>query len=176
MSRYRPPAAPRTALITPEGHKALKDEFDYLWRVRRPEVTRAVSEAAAMGDRSENAEYIYGKKLLREIDRRVRFLMKRLDDLKVVDSRPTDASRIYFGAWVEVEDAASGEVLALRIVGPDETDAARGWISIDAPMARALLKKAVDDEVTVERPAGRGVFYVLSVSYDGPPADAGAGS
>lgn len=170
MSRYRPPVAPRTALITPEGHKALKDELDHLWRVRRPEVTRAVSEAAAMGDRSENAEYIYGKKLLREIDRRVRFLMKRLDDLRVVEARPTDPSRVYFGAWVEVEDAETGELLSLRIVGPDETDAARGWISIDAPMARALLKKAVDDEVVVERPAGRGRFHVLSVSYDGPPA------
>ena len=171
MTRYRPPAAPRTALITPEGYKVLKDELDHLWRVRRPEVTRAVSEAAAMGDRSENAEYIYGKKLLREIDRRVRFLMKRIEVLKVVDTRPTDPTRIYFGAWVEVEDASSGEILALRIVGPDETDAGRGWISIDAPMARALLKKAVDDEVAVERPAGRGLFYVLSVSYE-PPSDA----
>jgi transcription elongation factor GreB len=166
MSRYRPPAAPRTALITPEGRKTLQDEFDFLWRVRRPEVTRAVSEAAAMGDRSENAEYIYGKKLLREIDSRVRFLMKRLEELKVVDTRPTDASRIFFGAWVELEDAATGDIQKLRIVGPDETDASRGWISIDAPMARALLKKAVDDEVVVERPAGRGVFYVLSVAYD----------
>lgn len=165
MSRYRPLAAPRTALITPEGHKALKDEFDFLWRVRRPEVTRAVSEAAAMGDRSENAEYIYGKKLLREIDRRVRFLMKRLEELKVVETLPTDTSRIYFGAWVEIEDAVTGDTLRLRIVGPDETDAGKGWISIDAPMARALLKKGVDDEVPVERPAGRGLYYVLAVSY-----------
>src|SRR6218665_348147 len=168
MSRYRPPATPRTALITPEGYKTMRDELDFLWHKRRPEVTRAVSEAAAMGDRSENAEYIYGKKLLREIDSRVRFLSKRIEALKVVDAKPTDASRIYFGAWVEVEDADSGEVLALRIVGPDETDAALGWISIDAPMARALLKKAVDDEVTVERPAGKGIFYVLSVSYEKP--------
>lgn len=169
MSRYRPPSAPRTALITPEGYRVMKEELDFLWHKRRPEVTRAVSEAAAMGDRSENAEYIYGKKLLREIDSRVRFLSKRLEALKVVDALPGDPSRIFFGAWVEIEDAESGEVLALRIVGPDETDAARGWISIDAPMARALLKKAVDDEVSVERPAGRGLFYVLSVSYD-PPA------
>ncbi|MFZ5560500.1 MAG: transcription elongation factor GreB [Pseudomonadota bacterium] len=168
MSRYRPPAAPRTALITPEGFQALKDEFDQLWRVRRPEVTRAVSEAAAMGDRSENAEYIYGKKLLREIDRRLRFLMKRLDELKVVKALPGDPARIYFGAWVEIEDAVSGEILRLRIVGPDETDAARGWISIDAPMARALLRKTIDDEVSVERPAGRGLFHVLSVSYVSP--------
>lgn len=166
MSRYRPPATPRTALVTPEGRKALKDEFDVLWFKRRPEVTRAVSEAAAMGDRSENAEYIYGKKLLREIDSRIRFLVKRLEELKVVATRPADISRIYFGAWVEVEDVDSGELLKLRIVGPDETDAAKGWISIDAPMARALLKKTVDDEVVVERPAGRAVFYVLSVSYE----------
>ncbi len=169
MSRYRPPATPRTALITPEGYQVLADELDHLWRVRRPEVTRAVSEAAAMGDRSENAEYIYGKKMLREIDSRVRFLRKRIESLKVVDTRPTDISRIYFGAWVEVEEADSGAILSLRIVGPDETDAARGWISIDAPMARALLKKTMDDEVVVERPAGRGVFHVLSVSYM-PPA------
>ena len=170
MSRYRPPSdsPPRTALITPEGHKTLSDELDYLWRVRRPEVTRAVSEAAAMGDRSENAEYIYGKKMLREIDRRVRFLTKRLEVLKVVGERPTDPTRIFFGAWVEAEEVESGEVLTFRIVGPDEIDTEKHWISIDAPMARAMLKKAVDDEVVVERPAGRGVFYVLSVSYDPP--------
>lgn len=146
----------------------MSDELDWLWRVRRPEVTRAVSEAAAMGDRSENAEYIYGKKLLREIDRRVRFLGKRLEVLKVVDQKPADLTRIFFGAWVEVEDAESGELLSFRIVGPDEIDTEKHWISIDAPMARAMLKKTVDDEVVVERPAGRGVFYVLSVSYEQP--------
>lgn len=166
MSRYRPPQPPSTFLITPEGHKTLKDEFDFLWKVRRPEVTRAVSEAAAMGDRSENAEYIYGKKLLREIDRRVRFLMKRLEVLKVVDQKPADTSRIFFGAWVEVEEAETGDLLRFRIVGPDEIDTARNWISIDAPMARAMLKKTVDDEVMVERPAGRALFYVLEVRYE----------
>jgi transcription elongation factor GreB len=149
----------------------MSDELDWLWRVRRPEVTRAVSEAAAMGDRSENAEYIYGKKLLREIDRRVRFLSKRLEVLKVVDQKPADQSRIFFGAWVEVEDASTGELLSFRIVGPDEIDTEKHWISIDAPMARAMLKKTVDDEVVVERPAGRGVFYVVSVSYEPPPAN-----
>jgi transcription elongation factor GreB len=169
MSNTPPPIAPRTVLITPEGYKVLRDELEYLWRVRRPEVTRAVSEAAAMGDRSENAEYIYGKKLLREIDRRVRFLSKRLEVLKVVDRKPTDTSRIFFGAWVAVEDADSGEVLAFRIVGSDETDTKKNWISIDAPMARAMLKKMVDDEVIVDRPAGRATFYVLSVSYETPP-------
>jgi transcription elongation factor GreB len=146
----------------------MSDELDWLWRVRRPEVTRAVSEAAAMGDRSENAEYIYGKKLLREIDRRVRFLSKRLEVLKVVGQKPADVSRIFFGAWVEVEDAGSGDLLSFRIVGPDEIDTEKHWISIDAPMARAMLKKTVDDEVVVERPSGRGVFYVLSVSYEAP--------
>lgn len=149
----------------------MSDELDWLWRVRRPEVTRAVSEAAAMGDRSENAEYIYGKKLLREIDRRVRFLSKRLEVLKVVDQKPADQSRIFFGAWVEVEEASTGELLSFRIVGPDEIDTEKHWISIDAPMARAMLKKTVDDEVVVERPAGRGVFYVVSVSYEPPPAN-----
>ncbi|HQV41660.1 MAG TPA: transcription elongation factor GreB [Moraxellaceae bacterium] len=175
MSRYRPPsdAPPPTALITPEGYKTMSDELDWLWRVRRPEVTRAVSEAAAMGDRSENAEYIYGKKLLREIDRRVRFLTKRIEVLKVVDQKPTDLTRIFFGAWVEVEEAESGEVLAFRIVGPDEINTEKHWISIDAPMARAMLKKAVDDEVAVERPLGRGVFYVLSISYE-PPVNVGS--
>lgn len=169
MSRQpeTPVTPPRPILITPEGHKTLRDELEYLWRVRRPEVTRAVTEAAAMGDRSENAEYIYGKKLLREIDRRVRFLSKRLENMKVVDQKPTDISRIFFGAWVTIEDADSGEELSFRIVGPDEIDTKRNWISIDAPMARAMLKKMVDDEVVVERPAGRAVFYVLRVSYDG---------
>ncbi len=155
MSRTpSPPPPQRTALITAEGYKTLKDELDYLWMTRRPEVTRAVSEAAAMGDRSENAEYIYGKKLLREIDRRLRFLSKRLEVLKVVDQKPADQGAIYFGAWVEVEEAESGEMLRFRIVGPDEIDTEKNWISIDAPMARAMLKKRVDDEVWVSRPAG----------------------
>ena len=157
--------APRRRYITKEGHARFGEEMRQLWNVERRKVVAEVQAAAAQGDRSENAEYIYGKKLLREIDRRVRFLVKRLEELKVVDTLPTDPSRIYFGAWVEIEDAASGEVLRLRIVGPDETDAGKGWISIDAPVARALLKKAVDDEVAVERPAGKGLYYVLAVRY-----------
>ncbi|HEX5276820.1 MAG TPA: transcription elongation factor GreB [Fluviicoccus sp.] len=165
MSRYRPPSVPKTPLITPEGYQTLVDELDYLWRVKRPEVTRSVSEAAAQGDRSENAEYIYGKKLLREIDRRVRFLEKRLPELRVVREKPSDPSRIFFGASVELEDVDTGEELQLRIVGPDEIDPKRNWISIDAPMARALLKKTIDDEVPVERPAGRAVFLVVDVRY-----------
>ncbi len=141
MSHYRPPAVPKTPLITPEGYQALADELDYLWRVKRPEVTRSVSEAAAQGDRSENAEYIYGKKLLREIDRRVRFLEKRLPELKVVREQPSDPGRIFFGAWVELEDIATGEELSLRIVGPDEIDPSVTGSSIDAPIGAGLAKK-----------------------------------
>lgn len=142
--------------------------MNYLWRVKRPQVTQSVAEAAALGDRSENAEYIYGKKQLREIDRRVRYLRKRLDVLKVVDRHPDDPTRIFFGAWVRLEDADGHEHL-YRIVGPDEFEPSRGWISMDSPMARALLGKSVDDEVYVERPGGTASFVVLDVSYD-PPA------
>lgn len=156
----------RSDLITPEGYKKLQDELDYLWRVKRPEVTRSVSEAAAQGDRSENAEYIYGKKLLREIDRRVRFLQKRIPELKVVSEKPKDRQRIFFGAWVTLEDVDSEERLSFRIVGADEIDTKKNWISIDAPMAKALLKKVVDDEITVERPMGKATFWVVSVSYE----------
>lgn len=166
MSRYyRPPPVPKSPLITPEGYKTLQDELDYLWRVKRPEVTRSVSEAAAQGDRSENAEYIYGKKLLREIDRRVRFLEKRLPELRVVSEKPSDQSRIFFGAWVELEDCDTGEELKFRIVGCDEIDPKKNWISIEAPMAKALLKKTLDDEVSVDRPIGKATFIVLDVRY-----------
>ncbi len=166
MSYYRSPLPPKSNLITPEGYKNLQDELDYLWRVKRPEVTRSVSEAAAQGDRSENAEYIYGKKLLREIDRRVRFLQKRIPELKVVSEKPKDRQRIFFGAWVTLEDVDSEERLSFRIVGTDEMDTKKNGISIDAPMAKALLKKVVDDEVTVERPMGKATFWVVSVSYE----------
>lgn len=167
MSYYRPPVAAKSPLITPEGYKTLQDELDYLWRIKRPEVTRSVSEAAAQGDRSENAEYIYGKKLLREIDRRVRFLQKRLPELKIVDQKPNNQQQVFFGAWVTLEDLDTEEQLSFRIVGADEIDTKKNWISIDAPMAKALLKKAIDDEVTVERPIGKATFLVVSVSYQG---------
>src|SRR5512147_1327783 len=124
-----------SSYITPEGHKRLSDELSYLWKVKRPQVTQAVAEAAAMGDRSENADYIYGKKQLRQIDSRVRFLMKRLSELTVVDRTPDDTSTVYFGAWVEMEDEG-GNVFRYRIVGPDESDAEKGFISIDSPMAK----------------------------------------
>ena len=153
--------------ITPDGKKRLDDELAYLWRKRRPEVVRALSAAAAEGDRSENAEYIYRKKELREIDRRVRYLSKRVDELKVVTDRPTDTSRIYFGAWVDLENDA-GKVMRYRIVGPDEFDPATGFISMDSPVAIALLRKQIDDEVTVQTPGGEMIYTVLRISYENP--------
>ena len=165
MSRWRPPAEKSTALITSVGHARLKVELDDLWRVRRPEVVKALAAAAAEGDRSENAEYTYRKKQLGEIDRRVRYLSKRLETLKVVDAVPTDQAAVFFGAWVEVEDIGNGEVMRYRIVGPDETDAKLGLISIDSPLARALLKKRVDDEIEVLLPGGLRRFAILDVSY-----------
>jgi transcription elongation factor GreB len=166
VSRWRPPGEASTAIITRAGYERLREEFNELWKVRRPEVVRALSDAAAEGDRSENAEYIYRKKQLGEIDRRVRYLGKRLESLKVAGDRPSDPSAIYFGARFELENADSGELLRYRIVGPDETDAARGWISIDSPLARAALRKRVDDEFEVELPLGRTAFVVLAVAYD----------
>ena len=164
MGRWRAPTAASTAVITADGHLRLKQELDDLWRVRRPEVVRALAAAAAEGDRSENAEYTYRKKQLGEIDRRVRYLGKRLEFLRVIDSTPSDRGAIYFGAWFRVEDD-DGVEHESRIVGPDETDAARGWISIDSPMARALLKKRIDDEFSVELPGGITRFVLVDVSY-----------
>ncbi len=171
MGRIRLPTSPSSRYATPEGADRLRAELDRLWRVERPQVTQAVSDAAAMGDRSENAEYIYGKKRLREIDRRIRYLQKRLDDLIIVDRAPDDPKRVFFGAWVRLEDDA-GNVFTYRIVGADEFDPERGFISIDSPLARALLKKAVDEEVTVHLPKGHAVYTVVEVRYrpfdDGP--------
>ena len=164
MSRWRAPAPASTAIITDEGHRKRKAELDHLWRTLRPEVVKALSAAAAEGDRSENAEYIYRKKQLGEIDRRVRYLTKRLTELKIAPPQPTDPGAIFFGAQFEVEDD-DGKVHAYRIVGPDETDAAIGWISIDSPLARAALKKRVDDEFDTDLPAGRKHFVVTQVSY-----------
>jgi transcription elongation factor GreB len=165
MSRWRPPAEKSTPLITREGHDRLKTELDELWRVKRPEVVKALAAAAAEGDRSENAEYTYRKKQLGEIDRRVRYLSKRLPDLKVVDTAPSDREAVFFGAQVELENIASGETVIYRIVGPDETDAKRGWISIDAPLARVLLKKRIDDDIEVQLPSGTVRFAIIEVRY-----------
>jgi len=167
MSRWRPPAAPSTAIITPQGHERMKAELDVLWHRTRPEVVRALAAAAAEGDRSENAEYTYRKKQLGEIDRRVRYLSKRLQTVRVVREPPTDPGAIYFGAWFVLEDD-SGAEHRHRIVGPDETDAALGWISIDSPLARALLKRRVDDEVVAQLPLGAVCFVVVAVGYAGP--------
>lgn len=165
MTRWRPPAAASTAIITAAGHRRLKAELDHLWRERRPEVVRALAAAAAEGDRSENAEYTYRKKQLGEIDRRVRYLSKRLESLKIVDQKPADREAIFFGAWFEIEDE-DGSVQRLRIVGPDETDAALGWISVDSPLARSALKKRIDDEFEAELPSGRRRFTVVAVDYE----------
>ena len=154
----------RADYITPAGARHLRSELDSLWRVQRPRVTQAVSEAAAQGDRSENAEYIYGKKQLREIDRRIRFLTKRLEVLVIVDRLPADTGRVFFGAWVRLE-SEQGEECVYRIVGPDEIDPERGLISINSPLARALLKKAVDDEVLVVSPQGLSTYTVIEISY-----------
>jgi transcription elongation factor GreB len=165
MSRYRPPQPRGSKFITPQGAARLKHELDHLWRVLRPQVTQAVQEAAAQGDRSENAEYIYGKRQLREIDRRVRFLRQRLEGMVVVGAPPADRSRVFFGAWVKLEDEA-GEELEYRIVGPDEFDAAPGYISMDSPLGGALMRKALDDEVKVELPGGVKVYVVVGVRYE----------
>lgn len=163
MGRYRPPTPRSSLYITAEGYQALQDELEALWR-RRHLVTQALSAAAAEGDRSENAEYIYRKKELREIDRRLRYVQKRLPDLKVVRQLPSDRGAVYFGAWVRLEDEAGKESI-YRIVGPDEFDVAKGWISMDAPMARALLKRRVDDQVTVHTPEGDKVYYLTEIAY-----------
>lgn len=135
-----------------------------MWRVERPRVTQEVTDAAAQGDRSENAEYIYGKRRLREIDRRVRFLSKRLDEVKIVNEPPTDPERVFFGAWVTVEDE-DGALKTYRIVGADESDLDKGFISIDSPVARALLGKREGDEVTVRVPKGDVVYTITGVEY-----------
>ena len=164
MGRYRPPPPPRSKYITPAGKAKLQEELNYLWKVKRPKVTRSVSEAAAQGDRSENAEYIYGKKQLREIDSRVRFLQKRLDAVTVVDAIPEDNECVYFGAWITVQDQAGVEA-EYRIVGPDEFDHAPGYISMDAPLAQALLKKRLNDQISVSLPSGTQVYCIISIRY-----------
>ena len=165
MGRYRPPRPAGSPYITPEGEAALRTELHELWKVERPEVTKAVSAAAANGDRSENGDYIYGKKRLREIDSRVRFLRKRLDALQVVEGPLGDRSKAWFGAWVTLEDD-TGQEQVWRIVGPDEFDVSQGKISCDSPLGRALLGKEIDAEVRLETPAGHTTWVLTGVSYD----------
>jgi transcription elongation factor GreB len=164
MGRYRAPQPPSSAYITAVGFKSLKKELHHLWRELRPEVTRALTAAAAEGDRSENAEYIYRKKQLREIDRRVSYLSKRVEKLTVVHDKPRDETVVYFGAWVDLE-AENGDLKRYRIVGPDEIDPASGYISIDSPVARALMKKRVDDEIQVKLPDGDISYLIAGITY-----------
>ncbi|WP_026376240.1 transcription elongation factor GreB [Aestuariibacter salexigens] len=158
----------RSNYITREGWDKLEKELRYLWKEERPRVTQAVSDAAALGDRSENAEYIYGKKRLREIDRRVRFLTKRMDQLQVVYPSPQQEGKVFFGAYVELEDDA-GCLFEYQLVGPDEFDLKNNKLSIDSPMARALIGKQVDDEVTVHTPSGNKTYFISSIYYKKTP-------
>ena len=164
MGRYRPPRRRGSKYITPEGEQALREELHRLWKVERPQVTDAVHEAAKNGDRSENGDYIYGKKRLREIDSRVRFLNKRLDELEVVERVPGDKDKVFFGAWVTLEDEDGAEQ-RWRIVGPDEFDIKQGKLSMDSPMARALLGRRLDDEVEVQTPSGPQTVYITDITY-----------
>ena len=165
MGRYRPPQPASSKYITPEGKQRLVEEVDKLWKKRRPEVTKALAAAAAEGDRSENAEYIYRKKELREIDARVRYLRKRLDGIVVVDRVPDDQNKVFFGAWVRLEDTA-GKEYVYRIIGPDELEPSLGYISMDSPMGKALLGKSLDDEFTLRLPEGEAEYVITEVSYD----------
>jgi len=164
MGRYRPPSPPRSKYITPEGAATLKEELDYLWRTKRPEVTQAVSEAAAQGDRSENAEYIYGKKQLGEIDRRVRYLRKRLEGIHVIDQVPDDASKIFFGAWFDLKNNA-GERRTFRLVGPDEFDQSEEYTSMDSPLGKAVMGKALHEDILVAAPDGETRYTIVRIKY-----------
>ncbi len=164
MSRWRPPRPKSSAYITAAGAKKLKDELTHLWKVERPQVTQVVHEAAKNGDRSENGDYIYGKRRLREIDARVRFLSKRLEALTIVDRLPEDQSRVFFGAWVTLEDEDGNET-TWQIVGPDEFDVSRNKLSMDSPLARAMLRKQLDDEVVLLKPEGEERYYISQIVY-----------
>ncbi len=164
MGRWRPPREKGSPYITAEGAAKLEAELKQLWKVERPVVTDAVHEAAKNGDRSENGDYIYGKKRLREIDSRVRFLTKRLEALTIVDRAPADQDTVYFGAWVTLIDD-NENTRRYQIVGPDEFDVSQHKISMDSPIAKALLKKQRDDEVTIHTPNGEEIFYIDKIEY-----------
>ena len=168
MGRWRAPQPRSSKYITAEGYARLNEELKYLWKVKRPEITQSVKEAAAQGDRSENAEYIYGKKQLREIDRRVRYLSKRLDDMTVVDRAPEADKQdtVFFGAWVTLLDEDNQE-RKHRIVGPDEIDAGSAYISMDSPLARLLLKKQLGDEICLRKPDDSECYYeIIAIEYN----------
>ena len=164
MTRYKPPTKSGSKYITKEGELLLKEELNQLWKVERPKVTQQVSEAAALGDRSENAEYIYGKKRLREIDRRVRYLTKRLEELKVVSQIPSDKTKAYFGCFISVENN-EGDKTKYRLVGPDEINPEKGYISIDSPLGKAVLGKKVGSKINIQSPQGKLSYQLTKVEY-----------
>jgi len=164
MGRYRKPQPWGSPYITPEGEKTLQEELYQLWKIERPQVTQAVHEAAKNGDRSENGDYIYGKRRLREIDRRVGYLNKRLEELKVVRDKPTQKNKVFFGAWVTTEDG-DGKEYCYRIVGPDEFDIKAGLLSMDAPLARLMLGKLLNDSFYFERDGKRTEYVITKIEY-----------
>jgi|TARA_B110000259_G_scaffold22650_1_gene23318 transcription elongation factor GreB len=165
MGRYRPPSPKSSPYITPEGASKMRAEVHQLWKIERPKVTHIVHEAAKNGDRSENGDYIYGKRRLREIDSRVRYLTKRIEEATIVEDKPRDPSKVFFAAWVTVEDEGSGDEHVYRLVGSDEIDSSLNWISIDSPIARALVGKSIDDEVNVKTPAGDRCLVITDIKY-----------
>ena len=169
IGRYRPPQPKASPYITPQGYEALQRELSDLWK-RRAETTKALAAAAAEGDRSENAEYIYRKKELRELDRRIRYLQKRLPNLTVVRAAPPNQHRVFFGAWVTLENEA-GEIFEYRIVGADEINPQRGYISIDSPLVQAILKKELNDEALVDTPQGNVVYRLCAIRYPQPTSE-----
>lgn len=164
MGRWRPPAKKSSPYITPQGMETLRAEVRQLWKIERPVVTDTVHQAALNGDRSENGDYIYGKQRLREIDRRVRYLSKRIEDVTVVEYSPKQEGKVFFGAWAELENG-DGDQKTYRIVGADELDTKKGWISVDSPMAKSLIGKCVDDEVRVQTPEGIVCWWVIGIEY-----------
>ncbi|NRB72176.1 MAG: transcription elongation factor GreB [Xanthomonadales bacterium] len=164
MGRWRPPAPRSSPYITSDGARALRAELQSLWREKRPEVVKALAAAAAEGDRSENAEYSYRKKQLGEIDRRVRYLSKRLDEVVIVETPGKEHDAVRFGAWVQLQQA-DGVERYYRIVGADETDARQGWISVDSPLARGLLGKEAGEQIQVQLPEGEQTFTVLAFAH-----------
>ena len=154
----------KSNLITRAGYKKLQEELDYLWRDKRPKITAIVSWAASLGDRSEKGDYTFNKRILREIDRRARYLMKRLEELKVIDYSPQQDGKVFFGATVEIENE-EGEIIRFKIVGPDEIYNTKDFISIDSPMARAMIKKEVDDEFYVQTPTGNKEWFINKIDY-----------
>jgi len=165
MGRYRPPSPKSSSYITPEGASKMRAEVHQLWKIERPKVTHIVHEAAKNGDRSENGDYIYGKRRLREIDSRVRYLTKRIEEATIVEDKPRDPSKVFFAAWVTVEDQDSGEEHIYRLVGSDEINSSLNWISIDSPIARALVGKSIDHEVNVKTPAGDRCLVITAIKY-----------